>query len=175
VLTQVAREQGFNYQNLIPCNIYGLNDNYNLETSHLIPALIRKFHQASKDENYQIEIWGDGTPIREFIFANDIPKIVEIILLNNFKFNEMIISPNENHSISEIVTLLDEIVFKKPQEHIYDKSKPNGQMQKDTHSEKFQNFCKEFNFELTPLKDGLEQTINYFSNTFENNPNELKL
>jgi hypothetical protein len=48
-------------------------------------------------------------------------------------------------------------------------------MQKDTHSEKFQNFCKEFNFELTPLKDGLEQTINYFSNTFENNPNELKL
>jgi GDP-L-fucose synthase len=175
VLTQVAREQGFNYQNLIPCNIYGLNDNYNLETSHLIPALIRKFHRALKDENYQIEIWGDGTPIREFIFANDIPKIVEIILLNNFKFNEMIISPNVNHSISEIVTLLDEIVFKKPQEHFYDKSKPNGQMQKDTHSEKFQNFCKEFNFELTPLKDGLEQTINYFSNTFENNPKQLKL
>ena len=175
VLTQIAREQGFNYQNLIPCNIYGFNDNYNLETSHLIPALIRKFHQASIDPNYQIEIWGDGTPIREFIFANDIPKIIEIILLNNFKFEEMIISPNINHSISEIVSLLDDIVFGKPQEHIYDKSKPNGQMQKDTNSEKFQKFCKEFNFKLTPLKDGLEQTINYYINTFKNNPKELKL
>lgn len=175
VLTQIAREQGFNYQNLIPCNLYGFNDNYNLETSHLIPALIRKFYQASKDPNYQIEIWGDGTPIREFLFANDIPKIIQIILLNNYKFNEMIISPTKNHSISEIVTLLDEIVFKKPQEHIYDKSKPNGQMMKDTCSAKFNNFCEEFNFQLTPLKDGLEQTINYFSNTFENNKNALKL
>ena len=175
VLTQIAREQGFNYQNLIPCNLYGFNDNYNLEKSHLIPALIRKFYQASKDENYQIEIWGDGTPIREFIFANDIAKIVEIILLNNFKFNEMIISPNQNHSIDEIVQLLDKIVFDKPHDYFYNKTKPNGQMQKDTHSEKFQNFCKEFNFELTPLKDGLEQTINYFINTFENNPEALKL
>ena len=175
VLTQIAREQGFNYQNLIPCNLYGFNDNYNLEKSHLIPALIRKFYQASKDENYQIEIWGDGTPIREFIFANDIPKIIEIILLNNYRFDEMILSPNQNHSIDEIVQLLDKIVFDKPHDYFYDKSKPNGQMQKDTHSEKFQNFCKEFNFELTPLRIGLEQTINYFTNTFENNQNELKL
>ncbi len=175
VLSQIARERGFNYQNLIPCNIYGLNDNYNLETSHLIPALIRKFYQASKDPNYQIEIWGDGTPIREFIFANDIPRIVQVILSNDFKFDEMIISPNENHSITEIVNILDKIFFKKPKEYVYDKSKPNGQIQKDTHSDKFQNFCKEFNFELTPLRNGLEQTINHFIDTFENNPKELKL
>ena len=175
VLTQIAREQGFNYQNLIPCNLYGFNDNYNLEKSHLIPALIRKFNQASKDENYPIEIWGDGTPIREFVFANDIPKIVEIILLNNFKFDEMIISPDDNYSIKGIVMLLDRIVFDKPHDYFYDKSKPNGQMQKFSYSEKFDNFCKEFNFQLTPLKDGLEQTINYFKNTFENNPKALKL
>lgn len=107
VLSQIARERGFNYQNLIPCNLYGFNDNYNLEKSHLIPALIRKFYQASKDKNYQIKIWGDGTPIREFIFASDIPKIVEIILLNNFKFDEMIISPNKNHSINQIAIMLN--------------------------------------------------------------------
>ena len=175
VLTQIARERGFNYQNLIPCNIYGFNDNYNLETSHLIPALIRKFYQASKDENYQIEIWGDGTPVREFIFANDIAKIVEIILLNNYKFDEMIISPNENHSIAEIVMLLESIILKDKHNYLFDKTKPNGQMQKDTNSEKFQSFCKEFNFQLTPLEDGLKQTINYFINKFENNPKLLKL
>ena len=174
VLTQIAREKGFNYQNLIPCNIYGFNDNYNLEKSHLIPALIRKFYLASKNDN-PIEIWGDGTPIREFIFANDIPKIVKIILLNNFKFDEMIISPDDNYSIRGIVMLLDRIVFDTPHDYFYDKSKPNGQMQKSSYSEKFDDFCKEFNFQLTPLKDGLEQTINYFSNTYENNPTKLKL
>ena len=175
VLTQIAREQGFNYQNLIPCNLYGFNDNYNLEKSHLIPALIRKFYQASKDKNYQIEIWGDGTPIREFIFANDIPKIVEIILLNNYRFDEMILSPNEHHSINDIVQILESIVLKEIHEYNYDKSKPNGQKQKNTDNTKFRNFCNEFDFQLTPLENGLKQTINYFINTFENNPKALKL
>ena len=175
VLSQIAREKGFNYQNLIPCNLYGFNDNYNLEKSHLIPALIRKFYQASKDKNYQIEIWGDGTPIREFIFASDIPKIVEIILLNNFKFDEMILSPNENYSINNIVEILESIVLKEMHEYNYDKSKPNGQKQKNTNNIKFRNFCEKYNFQLTPLRIGLEQTINYFINTFENAPNKLKL
>ena len=175
VLSQIARERGFNYQNLIPCNLYGLNDNYNLESSHLIPALIRKFYQATKDDNYQIEIWGDGTPIREFIFANDIPKIVEIILLNNFRFDEMILAPNVNHSINDIVKILESIVLKGSHEYNYDISKPNGQKKKNTNNIKFRDFCEKYNFELTPLKEGLEQTINYFINTFENNQKELKL
>jgi GDP-L-fucose synthase len=175
VLSQIARERGFNYQNIIPCNLYGLKDNYNLEKSHLIPALIRKFYQASKDSNYQIEIWGDGTPIREFIFANDISKIVEIILLNNFKFNEMIISPNQRYSINEIVMILESIVLKKQHNYFFDKTKPNGQKQKNTNNQKFKDFCNKFSFELTPLRNGLEQTFDYFSMTFENNPQELKL
>jgi GDP-L-fucose synthase len=175
VLSQIARDRGFNYQNIIPCNIYGLNDNYNLETSHLIPALIRKFYEASKDKNSVIEIWGDGTPIREFIFANDIPKIVEIILLNNFKFNEMIVSPNKNYSIIEIVQILESLILKDKHEFYFNKEKPNGQMQKDTDNSKFNDFCKQFSFELTPLEDGLKHTINYFINKFENNPKELKL
>jgi len=175
VLSQIARERGFNYQNIIPCNLYGLNDNYNLEKSHLIPALIRKFYKASKDPNYQIEIWGDGTPIREFIFASDIPKIIEIILLNNFRFNEMILSPNERHSINEIVLILESIILKKQHNYFFNKTKPNGQKQKNTNNEKFKDFCDTFNFELTPLIKGLEQTFDYFSMTFENNPKALKL
>jgi len=175
VLSQIARERGFNYQNLIPCNLYGFNDNYNLEKSHLIPALIRKFYQASKDKNYQIEIWGDGTPIREFIFASDIPKIVEIILLNNFKFDEMIISPNTNHSINQIAIMLNNYFFNKQKDFIYDKNKPNGQVKKQTDSTKFKIFCEKFDFKLTSLEDGLKETINYFINTFENTPNKLKL
>lgn len=175
VLSQIARERGFNYQNLIPCNMYGFNDNYNLETSHLIPALIRKFYQASKDENYNLEIWGDGTPIREFIFAKDIPKIIKIILLNNYRFDEMILSPNESHSIKEIVEILKSIMLTETHTYSYDKSKPNGQKQKNTDNTKFRNFCNEFNFELTPLEIGLKKTIKYFTTTFENYPQYLKL
>jgi GDP-L-fucose synthase len=175
VLSQIARERGFNYQNIIPCNLYGLNDNYNFETSHLIPALIRKFYLASKDPNYEIEIWGDGTPIREFIFAGDIPKIVEIILLNNYRFDEMILSPNERHSINDIVQILESIILKEIHDYKYDLSKPNGQKQKMTSNTKFKRFCDKFDFELTPLREGLEQTINYFSNTYEKNINKLKL
>lgn len=181
VLTQIAREQGFNYQNLIPCNLYGLNDNYNLQKSHLIPALIRKFYLSHTQADYEVEIWGDGTPIREFIFANDIPKIVELILLNNYKFDEMIISPNYNYSIHEIALLIEEIVLKrenthyKPNSYFYNKSKPNGQKQKQTYSDKFQDFCNEFDFKLTSLPNGLEQTFNHFENTFLNNPTKLKL
>jgi GDP-L-fucose synthase len=175
VLSQIARENGFNYQNIIPCNLYGLNDNYNFETSHLIPALIRKFYLASKDKDYRIEIWGDGTPIREFIFASDIPKIVEIILLNNYNFGEMILSPNQRHSINDIAQILESILLKEIHDYHYDTSKPNGQKQKNTNNLKFKNFCEKFNFELTPLRQGLEQTINYFTDKYENNPNELKL
>lgn len=175
VLSQIARERGFNYQNLIPCNLYGFNDNYNLETSHLIPALIRKFHKASLDKNYQIEIWGDGTPIREFIFANDIPKIIKLILENNYTFEEMIIAPNERYSINEIVLIIESIVLKKSHDYLFDNSKPNGQKQKNTNNLKFREFCEKFNFTLTPLNEGLEQTINYFINTFKDNQKELKL
>lgn len=174
VLSQIARESGFNYQNLIPCNLYGFNDNYNLETSHLIPALIRKFHMAQCDENYQIEIWGDGTPIREFIFANDIPKIVQIILENDYRFNEMIISPNERYSINEIVQIIESISIKKIHKYYFDKSKPNGQKQKNTDNTLFNTFCNQYNFKLTPIREGLEQTMNYFIENC-NKENKLKL
>ena len=96
-------------------------------------------------------------------------------LLNNFNFNEMILSPNEHHSINEIVQILESIVLKDIHQYNYDKSKPNGQKQKNTNNMKFRSFCEKFNFELTPLRNGLEQTINYFINTFENNPKALKL
>jgi GDP-L-fucose synthase len=175
VLSQIARERGFNYQNIIPCNLYGLHDNYNLEKSHLIPALIRKFYQASKDDSYEIEIWGDGTPIREFIFANDIPEIIKIILLNDYRFDEMILSPNERYSITEIVHIIESIVLKKIHKYKYDKTKPNGQKQKNTNNSKFVDFCDKFNYKLTPLREGLKQTFEYYSTTFENNPKELKL
>jgi nucleoside-diphosphate-sugar epimerase len=87
----------------------------------------------------------------------------------------MILSPNEHYSINHIVQILESIVLKEIHEYNYDKSKPNGQKKKNTNNMKFRNFCEKYNFELTPLRQGLEQTINYFTDKFENNPNELKL
>ena len=87
----------------------------------------------------------------------------------------MILSPNEHHSINDIVQILESIVLKDIHAYNYDKSKPNGQKKKNTNNLKFRNFCEQYDFELTPLKSGLEQTINYFINTFENNQKALKL
>lgn len=175
VLSKIAREQGFNYQNLIPCNLYGLHDNYNLETSHLIPALIRKFYLASKD-NSQVEIWGDGTPLREFMYSGDIPKIIDIVLKNNIIFDDMIISPSQSHSINDVSNILSDIFsIDRKIDFYYDVTKPNGQKQKQTDNSLFKSFCEKYNFELTPLKLGLEKTINYFIEKYENNPTDLKL
>jgi nucleoside-diphosphate-sugar epimerase len=90
-------------------NIFGPYGSWNNGKEKAPAAICRKVAQAANGG--EIEIWGDGTPIREFIFANDIPKIVEIILLNNFRFDEMILAPNVNHSINDIVKILIIVLF----------------------------------------------------------------
>src|SRR5699024_1648771 len=72
----LRRQYGRNYVSLMPTNLYGPGDNFELETSHVIPAMIRKFHQAKEDGHRPVELWGTGKPRREFLYVSDVAKAV---------------------------------------------------------------------------------------------------
>ena len=183
VMSKIARDSGLNYSCLIPCNIYGFHDNYNLESSHIIPALIHKFYLAyrkSIDNNSfeSVEIWGSGKPIREFIFANDIPIIINQIIRKDIRFDNMIISPNNYISVKELArkihTIFEYKYFdsKSDVDLYFDESKPDGQLRKVTNNDKFRSLV---DVSLTGIDEGLRKTIDFFVDKYENERNSLRL
>jgi GDP-L-fucose synthase len=183
VMSKIARDIGFNYSCLIPCNIYGFHDNYNLDSSHIIPALIHKFYLAyrkSIDNNSieSVEIWGSGKPIREFIFANDIPIIINQIIRKNLHFDNMIIAPETAISVKELAQKINTIFALKylntsaDVTFHFNESKPDGQLKKTTNNSKFRSLI---DVQLTNMDYGLSNTIDYFVDKYENERNNLKL
>ena len=114
------RQFNTHYLAVMPTNLYGLNDNYNLETSHVLPALIRKFHEAHKSKNSFVEIWGSGNPKREFLLSDDLGKaLVYIMNLSSEVFNSITKKPygpilnvgsGSEVSIKELSLLIKEVV-----------------------------------------------------------------
>jgi GDP-L-fucose synthase len=159
------REQyGLEYVSVIPTNIYGPNDNFSLDTGHVIPMLLHKMYNAQRD-NTDFVVWGSGTPLREFIYSKDIAKLSEWAL-DNYNESEPIIFSNSNEiSIKDLVDLLvNEFNFKG--KVIFDKTKPDGQFRKPSDNSKLKSYLP--NFEFTPIEQGLKETINWFRTNYEN-------
>lgn len=154
-----------NIKCLIPCNLYGFNDNYNIQSGHVIPSLIHKCYLA-KQNNTDFVIWGSGNAQREFIFAPDLEKIMKAIYIDNVNIDDMmIISSKNEYSIKEIVkTIVDIFDFKG--NVIFDTTKPEGIFKKPTVNNTFLKFIENNNIQLTDIKEGLKQTINYFVNNY---------
>jgi GDP-L-fucose synthase len=76
------RQYGSNYFSVMPTNLYGINDNFNLETSHVLPALIRKFHEAKNEGNKKVTLWGTGKPLREFLYVDDLAEAILFLMEN---------------------------------------------------------------------------------------------
>jgi GDP-L-fucose synthase len=158
------REQyGLEYVSVIPTNIYGPNDNFSLESGHVIPMLLHKMYIAQR-ENTDFVVWGSGTPLREFIYSKDIAKLSEWAL-DNYNESEPIIFSNSNEiSIKDLVDLLvNEFNFKG--KVIFDKTKPDGQFRKPSDNSKLKSYLP--NFEFTPIEEGLKETINWFIKNYE--------
>jgi len=158
------REQyGLEYVSVIPTNIYGPNDNFSLETGHVIPMLLHKMYNAQRD-NTDFVVWGSGTPLREFIYSKDIAKLSEWSL-DNYNESEPIIFSNSNEiSIKDLVDLLvNEFNFKG--KVIFDKTKPDGQFRKPSDNSKLKSYLP--NFEFTPIEQGLKETINWFIENYD--------
>jgi GDP-L-fucose synthase len=149
-----------NYKSVIPTNIYGPNDNYNLENGHVIPSLIHKCFLARENKT-DFVVWGSGKPLREFIFSKDVAKITEWVLLNYNENEPIILSTSEEVSIKEIVDIIVELMNYKGNV-VFDVTKPDGQLRKHSDNSKIKHYIP--NFKFTPLYYGLKQTIEYFEN-----------
>ena len=113
------------YVSLMPTNLYGLNDNYNLETSHVLPAMIRKFHEAKQNSISHVVLWGSGTPFREFLYAEDLAKAVLFALENRLPDSLYNVGSSEEISIKDLAFLVKDVVgFSGEIE--WDTSKPDG-------------------------------------------------
>ena len=155
-------QYGVNYKSVIPTNIYGPKDNYDIENGHVIPSLIHKCYLA-KENKTDFSIWGSGTPLREFIFSRDVSKLTEWVL-NNYEENEpIILSTSEEISIKDIVGIIVELMNFKGNV-IFDTSKPDGQFRKPSDNSKIKNYLPDFKF--TPLYKGLKETIDWFEGNY---------
>lgn len=149
---------------IIPCNMYGKNDNYNLEYSHVIPGLIHKCYLA-KLHNEQFEIWGSGEAEREFLYSADMAKILKLIHLENHQCPPvMIVSPPNVHSISEIVDIIIKLLDFKGSV-VFDSTKPEGAKRKTSNNALFKQYFPDFVF--TDLEEGLSATIDHFLQNYD--------
>jgi GDP-L-fucose synthase len=163
VQSQTYRQQyGFNSIYLLPVNLYGPKDNFDLETSHVIPALIRKCIEAKENNLPEIEVWGDGSPTREFVYVED---AAEGILLAAERYNEsepVNLGSSSEISIKELVELIVELTGFTGKLH-WDTSKPNGQPRRKLDTQKAENL---FGFRSTTnLVEGLKKTIQDYQNS----------
>jgi len=119
------RQYGTKYISVMPTNMYGPNDNFDLKTSHVLPALIRKFHEAKLGQQPTVEVWGSGRPKREFLHSDDLASAC-LFLMKNYESNEIInVGVGEDISIQELAELVKSIVGYEGQ-IVYNSSAPDG-------------------------------------------------
>ena len=125
-LIEALREQyKRDYVSLMPTNLYGPNDNYDLNSSHVLPALIRKFNEAKSNDNQYVDVWGSGKPLREFLHVDDLASAVLFSLENRLLDSLYNVGSGEEITIKELTKLIREITGFKG-EIKWDHTKPNG-------------------------------------------------
>ncbi len=155
----VSRDGGFNYKTLIPCNLYGLHDKFDPKVSHLLPAIIRKVHEAKQSGAGTVEIWGDGTARREFMFSGDLADGVWHAVA---RFDDlpgcMNIGLGHDHSINDYYAQAAEVIGWQG-EFTHDLTRPTGMKQKLLSVDRQTAFGWS---PKTSLRDGIAQTYAHF-------------
>jgi len=160
VQAQAYRQQyGFNAIYLMPVNLYGPRDNFDLETSHVIPALIRKCLEAQERGENQVVVWGDGSPTREFLYVED---AAEGILLATERYNQdqpVNLGSGREISIKNLVETIARLTAFRG-ELVWDTTRPNGQPRRALDISRAEEY---FGFRAhTPLEEGLRKTIEWY-------------
>lgn len=125
-MAEAFRDQyGCNYISVMPTNLYGINDNYHPQNSHVLPALIRRFHEAKVNNLDEVVIWGTGTPLRDFLFSDDLADAC-VFLMNNYDEKQFVnIGIGEDLSIKDLAELIKEVIGYEGNIS-FDSSKPDG-------------------------------------------------
>jgi len=152
------RQYGTQYISAMPTNLYGPNDNFDLYTSHVLPALIRKFHEAKEQNAPFVEVWGTGTPKREFLYSEDLADAC-LYLMENYTGNEIVnIGVGEDISIKELAEKVQQVVGYNGTIK-FDTSKPDGTPRKLVDVTKLNSLGWKAS---TTLEDGLSQAYQWF-------------
>jgi GDP-L-fucose synthase len=153
-----AREYGANFISVMPTNLYGPNDNFNLETSHVLAALVRKAHDAKRRKDRELIVWGSGKPRREFLHVDDLASAC-VLLLEKYDSPEIInIGCGEDISIQELAELICDVVGFDG-ELAWDRTKPDGTPRKLLDVTKLKALGWKPSI---PLREGIEQTYEWF-------------
>ena len=143
-----------NWISVIPTNMYGENDYFNLDKGHLIPSLIRKAYEASVSGD-DFLVWGDGSPLRQFVYSDDAAELILWAIENWKQTNPFMLVSDQEFSIGSVANMIA-VRLGIPEHKIkYDISKPKGQFRKKAHSD-----CPDYNF--TSLEKGISRTIDWF-------------
>ena len=163
VLSQAYRQQyGFNAIHLMPVNLYGPGDNFDPQSSHVIPALIKKFVDAKKRSDEFVVVWGTGKPTREFLYVEDAAEAIVLATEKYDKPEPINLGSSFEISIKDLTTLIKDIVGFEGK-IVWDKTKPDGQPRRKLDTSKAE---KEFGFKSkTDFKEGLKNTIEWYIQT----------
>lgn len=154
------RQYGTDYISVMPTNLYGPNDNYHPTHSHVLPALIRRFHEAKEAALDSVTCWGDGTPLREFLYVDDLADLC-LFLMNNYSGNETVnAGTGKEITIKALTELVAEVVGYEG-EILWDTSKPNGTPRKLLDVSKSAAMGWKYK---TELKDGIKAAYEDFLN-----------
>ncbi|MGL4865379.1 MAG: GDP-L-fucose synthase [Cetobacterium sp.] len=155
------RQYGCDFISAMPTNLYGINDNFNLETSHVMPALIRKFHEAKINNSKEVVMWGTGKPRREFMYVDDLADSLIHLMLNYSDEIHVNLGTGEDIEIGELANLIKEIVEYKGT-IVNDFSKPDGTPRKLLDVTRLNSTGFKHKVEL---KEGVEKVYKWFLNT----------
>ena len=154
----IRNQYGKDYVSLMPTNLYGYFDNFDLKSSHVLPAMLRKFHEAKVNGNSAVELWGSGSPMREFLFVDDMAEAVVFALENElpeFLYN---VGSGKDITIKELAETIQGVVGYKGN-ILWDKSKPDGTPRKLMDVSKMRDLGWSYSTELT---EGIEKTYQWF-------------
>jgi GDP-L-fucose synthase len=157
---QALRKQyNRNYVSLMPTNLYGPNDNFDLKTSHVLPAMIRKFYEAANDGHTDVELWGTGSPKREFLHVDDVAGAVLFALNNKLESYLYNVGTGKDISIKELAEMIQKATGHKG--HIkWDSSKPDGTPRKLMDVSRMRAEGWEYSI---GLKEGIRSTIKWYA------------
>ncbi|KAF0146441.1 MAG: GDP-L-fucose synthase [Nitrospirae bacterium] len=154
------KQYGTNFISVMPTNLYGPNDNFDLMNSHVLPALIRKFHEAKVNDKPYVEVWGSGNPKREFLFIDDLADAC-LFLMGNYDKSEIInIGTGECITIRELAEMVKDITEYKG-ELRFDSSKPDGMPHKVLDVSRINSLGWKAK---TPLREGAKKTYEWYKN-----------
>lgn len=156
---------------LIPSNIYGEYDNFDLDDSHVIPALVRKFYEASIGKYPSVKVWGNGEAARDFVHAKDVANASIHYLFNTDYCGSVNIAFGKQYKIKEVLDMLNNIV-PEPLEIEYQVNMPSGQLSREFFVEKSKDLIPEYSVDID-LQKGLELTLSWLNDNYDNESTRL--